>query len=287
MPDVALLALGLVVTGVAVLAPLWRPARRREAAADDERERAQLRHRVAIEALRDLEADRRAGSLDEAAYAAQLADAEARAAETRIALDGVAVAPAAPSESLRRPALVAAAAIGGLLLAGWVVPATGIANHTVTNEALARAQVAEEARQDRIRQLTAAIATDPTDAASLSDLADAYLAGSTEQDLVAAASALQLLIALEPDRADAYERIISAYLRAGDAVNARAALTSYAELPTADPVEVAFLDGLIALRAENDRQAAVAAFDRFLELAPGDERAAMVGRLRDEAADSP
>ena len=52
-------------------------------------------------------------------------------------------------------------------------------------------------------------------------------------------------------------------------------------------MEVAFLDGLIALRAENDRQVALAAFDRFLELAPDDERAAMVGRLRDEAAALP
>jgi hypothetical protein len=50
-------------------------------------------------------------------------------------------------------------------------------------------------------------------------------------------------------------------------------------------VEVAFLDGLIALRAERDPGAAVAAFDRFLELAPDDERAVMVERLRDEAAE--
>jgi hypothetical protein len=51
-------------------------------------------------------------------------------------------------------------------------------------------------------------------------------------------------------------------------------------------VEVAFLDGLIALRAERDQDAAIAAFDRFLELAPDDERAGMVQRLRDEAADA-
>ena len=58
---------------------------------------------------------------------------------------------------------------------------------------------------------------------------------------------------------------------------------SYAALASADPVEVAFFDGLIALRGENDPEAARAAFDRFLELAPDDPRAAMIRGLRDEA----
>jgi tetratricopeptide (TPR) repeat protein len=163
----------------------------------------------------------------------------------------------------------------------------GVGTRTVTNEALAQTQAAEEARQERIRQLTDAIAAAPDDTQSLSDLADAYLAGSSERDLVAAASALQLLIALEPDRADAYERIISAYLRAGDAENARAALDSYSEIPTADPVEVAFLDGLVALRGEGDPTAAIEAFERFLDLAPDDPRVGMVRGLRDEAAGVP
>jgi hypothetical protein len=55
---------------------------------------------------------------------------------------------------------------------------------------------------------------------------------------------------------------------------------------TADPVELAFFDGLIAL-AERDNAVAVEAFDRFLELAPDDARAGMVRGLRDEAAGSP
>jgi hypothetical protein len=38
------------------------------------------------------------------------------------------------------------------------------------------------------------------------------------------------------------------------------------------------------LRGENDTDAAVAAFDRFLELAPDDPRAGMIRGLRDEAA---
>jgi Flp pilus assembly protein TadD len=53
------------------------------------------------------------------------------------------------------------------------------------------------------------------------------------------------------------------------------------ELETADPVEEAFFDGLIA-RAEGDGAAAAVAFDRFLELAPDDARAGMVRGLRDE-----
>ena len=51
---------------------------------------------------------------------------------------------------------------------------------------------------------------------------------------------------------------------------------------TADPVEVAFLDGLIALSGEDDPERAIRAFDRFLELAPDDPRAPMVHGLRDE-----
>jgi cytochrome c-type biogenesis protein CcmH/NrfG len=126
------------------------------------------------------------------------------------------------------------------------------------------------------------LAKDPEDTDTLSSLADAYLAGSTQDDLVRAAVALQLLIALEPDRADAYERIMTAYLRGGDHANARAAHETYVGLDGADPAEAAFFDGLIAVR-EDDPDAARAAFDRFLELAPDDPRASMVRGLRDQA----
>jgi tetratricopeptide (TPR) repeat protein len=286
MPEPILLVAGLLLAGVAVLAPLR--GRERATAIDDEHGAAQVRHRVAIEALRDLEADRRAGSLDHAAYAAQMAEAEARAAATRAALD----APAAPDAARDRPsgrgrmaAIAAAAVIGLVLVVGSLVPAAGIANGTVVNRALADARSAEEARQDRISELRDSLAADPgdPDPAVISDLADAYLAGSSADDLYAAAVALQLLISIEPDRADAYERLLAAYLRAGDHVDARAALASYAERPTADPVEVAFFDGLIALRGENDPDGAREAFDRFLELAPDDPRAPMIRGLRDEA----
>ena len=286
MPEAWILLVGLVAAGVAVLRPLWAapPA---EPRSDEGRETAVLRHRVALEALRDVETDRQAGSLDDRAYAEQLAEAEERAAQTRGALDRQ-VAPAAspPRRAGRGAAMMVAGIIGGVLLAGSFVPATGIGNRTEVNRALADAQAAEAARQARISELLDALAERPRDTSTLSALADEYLAGTAPQDLVRAAVSLQLLIELEPRRADAYERIMGAYLRAGDATNARAAHGAYAELDESDPVEVAFFDGLIALRAEDDAAAALAAFDRFLELAPEDPRAGMIRGLRDEARDA-
>ena len=287
MPEPILLAVALVVAGIAVLWPVWRgsPA---DGDAEDERRSAETRHRVALEALRDVETDRRAGSLDDAAYTAALADAEARAALTREALDQVANAVPEPKPPTAPVVPLAAAAVIGLsLVGGSLLPAAGIANRTEINEGLAAAQAAEAARQHRIGELTEAFAADPQDPAVLSDLADAYLAGSSGDDLAAAAAALQLLIAVEPDRADAYERIVSAYIRADDFGNARAALDSYEDTASADPGEVAFLDGLIALRGEGDEERAAAAFDRFLELAPDDPRAPMIRSLRAEAASAP
>jgi hypothetical protein len=283
MADALILVVGLAVAAVLVLRPLLtelagdRPT-------DDDRDAATIRHRVALEALRDVETDRRAGSLIDDAYAEQLAQAEERAVLTRAALDRHPAAERpAPSRRGRRAAFVAAAVIGVALMGGSLVPAVGIGNTTFVNQARADAQAAESARQDRIGELSRALADGP-DAETLSALADEYLAGSSSDDQVRAAVSLQLLIELEPERADAYERIMSAYLRAGDAPNARAAHRSYADLATADPIEVAFFDGLIALRGEHDADAAVAAFDRFLELAPDDPRANMIRGLREEAA---
>lgn len=283
MPEPLILLVALLAAGVVVLRPLWSPWPRYEAGDDSDADA--LRYRVALEALRDVEADRRAGSLDDDAYAAQLAEAEARAAAARRALERPSVAqePGAPTPG-HRPAIVAAVLIAALVLVGAVVPATGVANRTDVNEALAAAQEGESARQQRIRELQSALAEDPEDLGTLSALADAHLAGSNQDDLVRAAVALQLLIRLEPDRADAYERIMTAYLRAGDHANARAAHDSYVELDAADPVEAAFFDGIIALRGEDDPRRALEAFDRFLELAPDDPRADMIRGLREEAA---
>jgi len=284
MPEPILLLGVLLVAGAVVLWPLRRPAT--SIAVDAEYDAAAVRHRVALEALRDVEADRRAGSLDERGYAEQLAEAEAHAAETAAELDATtAAATSEPRRGGARHAIAAAGILGIALVAGSLVPAAGIANSTDVNEGLAAAEAAEASRQDRIERLLDELTAEPESPDTLSDLADAYLAGSTDDDLARAAAALQVLIALEPDRADAYERLIGAYLRAGDVGNARRAFDSYEALETAHAVEVAFLDGLIALR-EGDNERAVTAFDRFLELAPDDPRAGMVRGLREDAVSS-
>ena len=288
MPEPTLLALGLLLAGALVVPPLWRRAAD-PGAVGDEQEAKVIRHRAALEALRDVEADRRAGSLDDAAYAEQLADVEGRAAATRAALESREQPPTAIAGFGHRPvaALAVLAIIGLGLLVGSLLPAAGLANGTVVNEQLAAAQNAENARQERISALLADLEADPSDPRALSGLADAYLAGSTADDLVRAAVALRLLIDLQPERTDAYERITAAYLRAGDYENARAALDSYGELEEADEVELAFFEGLIALRGERDATAARAAFDRFLEMAPDDPRAGMVRGLREELPGAP
>lgn len=282
MPEPILILAVLLVAGAVVLWPLRRPAA--SVPVDVERDAATVRHRVALEALRDVEADRRAGSLDERGYAEQLAEAEAHAAETAAELDASASGETSqPGRGGARHAVVVAGILGIALVAGSLLPAAGIANSTDVNEGLVAAEAAEASRQDRIERLLDELAAEPESADTLSDLADAYLAGSTGDDLARAAAALQVLIAIEPDRADAYERLIGAYLRAGDVVNARRAFDSYEALETASPVEVAFLDGIIALTGEGDPERALEAFDRFLELAPEDPRAEMVRGLRSEA----
>jgi tetratricopeptide (TPR) repeat protein len=287
MPETIVLLAVLLVAGAFVLAPLRRPAS--VIPEDVERDAAAVRHRVALEALRDVEADRRAGSLDERGYAEQLAEAEARAAATEAELNAASPDPGTVRLQAvgSRAAMAAAALVGVVLVVGSWLPGSGIANATDVNQGLAAAQAAETAREAEIDELLEALGADPDDPDTLSDLADAYLAGSTGDDLARAAAALQVLLALEPDRADAYERLIGAYLRAGDYVNGRRALDSYEKRETADPVEVAFFDGLIALTGEDDPEHARAAFDRFLELAPDDSRAEMIRGLRAQASESP
>lgn len=270
MPEPILLAIGLVLAAVVVLLPLRRGSV--EPTEPDIDDAAATRHRAALEALRDVEADRRAGSLDDAAYAEALAEAEADAAQTRVALDAprASTTPTA-DERGRRWAVVAAVVIGLALVGGTLLPATGLANEEV------------DTRQERIAALTDALVADPTNTEVMLALADAYLEGASGQDLVAAVRILQVLLQAEPEHAGAYERVVAAYIRAGDWANARAAVDDYATIATADPVEVAFLDGLVALRGEQDADAAIDAFDRFLQLAPDDPRAEMIRSLRAEA----
>jgi cytochrome c-type biogenesis protein CcmI len=284
MPEPLVLLVILVAAAALILAPLWRSEP--EPQADEARETAAVRHRVALEALRDVETDHRAGTLDETAYRDAMAEAEARAVETAATLEtvGEEEGHASVGGRGRTIAAVLAGVVALALVVGSTLPVGGIANATIVDQERAAAQEAESRRLATIDDLLERLSDDPRDADTLSDLADAYLAGSEPDDLARAAAALQVLIAVEPDRADAYERIIAAYLRGGDTENARRALTSYESVPSADPAGVAFLDGLIALRGEDDPERAVAAFDRFLELAPGDPRVEMVRGLRDEAA---
>lgn len=285
MPDLAIVTFVLVLAaGALVVLPLRRGAA--PPSGTTERDAAELRHRVAIEALRDVEADRRAGSLDDAAFAAELAAAEEHAAGTRAALDATAATAATDATGVdhdhRRRAAFVAAVIGLLVVAGAVVPPPiGFAGRPVVNEAALAAERAEEARQERIAALVAELDVDAPDVDVLSELADAYLAGDTPDDLVLAATVLGLIIGLEPDNEDAYRRIITAYVRAGDYENARAALASFVELEPG-PADIAFFSGLIALR-DGEPATAIDAFDRFLELAPEDERATMVRALRADA----
>lgn len=287
MPELVIVtALFVAVAAALVIPPLLR--RVAPAPRGAELEAAELRHRVALEVLRDVDADHRAGALDEGAYRAELAAAEARAARTGAARDaartaGRAGADEAPADaSSRRAAIAIAAGIGLVVVIGAVVPPPlGFASRPIVNEAVVAARAAESARQDRITALLRKLEADPRDVAALSDLADAYLAGSSPDDLARAATALLIVISLDPRDDDAHRRIITAYIRAGDLADARAALESYAALDP-DPADVAFFTGLIALRS-GDSRAAVAEFDRFLELAPHDERGPMVRSLRADA----
>ena len=92
---VVLLAAGLVVAG-----PILWPARTGVEAptGDEDATGLALRHRIAVESLHDVEADRRAGSLDREGYEAARAEAEERAARTLAALEAApAQVPDAPN----------------------------------------------------------------------------------------------------------------------------------------------------------------------------------------------
>ena len=289
MPDVAWLLAFLALAAAFVLPPLLRrPIVGRES---DAAEAAVVGYRVALDALRDVETDHHAGSLDDEAYASQRSAAEERAALARVERDAtVAAAGSAhmlPDRRARRLALAGAAVIGAALLVGSLLPPPlGLAAGTVVNQELARAQAAEDARRQLIASLLEQLDADQPDVPTLSALADAYLAGDSRDDLAAAVRVLQVVISLAPDNLDAYRRTITAYLRAGDYANAEAALDAYAEIET-DVAEVAFFRGLIALRGHDDADAAVEAFDEFLRLATTDDpRVTMVRALREEAAAS-
>jgi cytochrome c-type biogenesis protein CcmH/NrfF len=195
-------------------------------------------------------------------------------------------APSLPTSTARRLAVGAAATLVALLGIGFLVPEPfSLAAETVVNQPLAEAQAAEAARQAEIERLLGLIAAEPTNTASLSDLADAYLAGPAAEDLQRAASVLLLLIGLDPDDPDPYVRLISAYIRAADWTDAAAATDALAELAP-DSADVPFFRGLIAWRGYDDAATAIEAFDAFLEIAPDDPRVPMIRALRQQAAAS-
>lgn len=272
MPDLAQLALLLAVGGVAaavIAVPFVRRAP--AAAADDDRETLQLRHRIAIESLRDVEADRRSGSLDEATYAAQRAEAEQRAAQTLAEVDAAPSAASAQPSAVGhhwRPAAIAGLVLAGLLVVGFFVPPPiGLANQVVDTR-----QQAIQAALDRLQ-------ANPRDAEAFSSLADAFLAGDTYADMQRGAAALLALITLEPNNVDAHDKLISTYIRVSDWKDASATTDALEKLTPGSP-DVSFFRGLIA-RGQGDGAEAKRQFEAFLKLAPEDPRVPMVRALLD------
>ncbi len=287
MPDLGQWALLLILAALTAVAIGW-PLRRGAPLPrpDLDTEGAELRHRVALEALHDVEADRRAGSLDDESYARQREEAEARAAASLAELEAARGGGPGPlaKPGGRRAVAWLAAVLGVLLLGGFALPAPiGLAERTVVDQALADAQAKEKARLADIQRLLNELAANPRDTNVLSGLADAYLAGSTVEELRRAAVALQVLLSLDPQNRSAYRRLVTAYITADDWADARAATDSYAKVAPDEP-DIPFFRGLIALRGDSDTAEAIRQFDRFLQLAPDDPRAAMVRSLRADAA---
>ena len=270
------LLLLILVAGTVALAVAWplldgtSPTPQPEP--DPEREAAVVRHRLALEALRDVEADHRAGSLDEEAYRAQREEAEAHAASTVRALEAMAqeaeTETAAPARRGWRLPAVVGGALAVLLLAAFAAPPPfGIAER--------------DARLERIRQLTDAVSANPRDVDALGELADLYLAGESPEDVAAALASLLLLRDAAPESRDANQRLVTLYVRTGLWEDADAATDRYAQVVGEGDPDIPFFRGLIA-RGTGDDEEALRQFDRFLEIAPDDPRAEMVQGLRDD-----
>ena len=277
MAELLLLAVVGVAVALAVAWPLLDAGPAAEApAVDPEREALEVRHRLALEALRDVEADHLAGSLDEGSYETQRADAEVQAVATRRALDAASPAPEATPASrglrLRLPAIIAGLLVL-LLVAGYLAPApVGLAER--------------DARIERIRVLTDVINANSQDTAALAELADLYLAGGSSEDTTAALVSLVLLRNAAPESRDAHQRLVTLLIGAGEWQQAEDATDLMAEVVGEDDREIPFFRGLIA-RGLGESAEAVRQFERFLRIAPDDPRAAMVRGLRDEEAAKP
>jgi cytochrome c-type biogenesis protein CcmH/NrfG len=300
MPDLTSLPILLVVAAgaaVFVAAPFLNRRLSEAPLPRDDASALSVRHRIAIETLRDVEADRRAGLLDDASYAALQAEAEERAAQTLADLEATgrgdeAAAPADAKAPVRRrwSSRRVAAIVGGglaiLLVGGSLLPAPfSLANGVIVDQQLAAAQAAERTRQTEITQLRRQLITRPNDPATLVRLATLYLDGGSDGDRQTAARLLLFAIGLDKNTAEAYRLLISTYISSGDYSDAAKATDAFARIAANSP-DVAFFRGIIALQGTRDRQAAVRWFDVFLKAAPNDPRAAMVRSLRAEAAGS-
>jgi cytochrome c-type biogenesis protein CcmH len=212
-------------------------------------------------------------------------DAEAGEEPTMVTAAPVVEAlPWEASPQARRTAVAVAIGLVVLLGIGFLLPEPyGLAADTVVNQPLAEAEAAEARRQAEIERLLDRVAADTSDTEALSDLADAYLAGSGAEDLQRAAIVLLALIGQAPDDPEPYGRLITAYIRAEAWTDAMAATDALAELDP-DTADVPFFRGLIAWQGEGDADTALAAFDEFLALAPDDPRVPMIRALRAEAA---
>ena len=145
--------------------------------------------------------------------------------------------------------------------------------------ASARARAGSPTLLDDSRRATARTRT------TLSDLADEYLAGSTaRRPRPRGRQRSSCSSTLEPERADAYERIMAPTCAPATASTRGAAHDSYAGVATRGPGRGRVLRRAHRAAGRERPRAATAAFDRFLELAPDDPRADMVRGLRDEAA---
>lgn len=281
MPEPLLFAAVAILAAVVVAMPilLENPENRSPALPAEDRDAVALRHRIALEALRDVEADHRSGSLDEATYRSERVLAEERAIGTRAALDA---APRAPEPPRGRDGRLIVGAVGivlGLAVVGGVVlhVPVNLANATVTNQALADQVADAAARQARISELLGQLQADAEDTEVLAELADIYLASGTQADRNAAAPLLLLLVSLEPENTDALTKLATAYLQSGQPDDASAVTDRIEEI---DPgsIEIGFFRGLIA-RQRDDDAAARAAFNTFLQAAPDDPRATMIRGL--------
>lgn len=278
---IAVAILAAVVIAMPIL--LENPDRRSAALPTEDRDALALRHEIAIQTLRDIEADRRAGSLDEAAYRVERALAEEHAVFTRSALDAIRSGVAEPPSGRDARLIVAALGVvlGVLLVAGVVLRAPlDLVNATVTNRTLAAQQAQAAARAAQITELRGRLQVDPQDTEALAALAELYLASGTQEDRNTAAPLLLLVVSLEPENTVALGRLATAYLASGQPADASAVVDRLEQIEPAS-VDIPFFRGLIA-RQRGDVAAAITAFDAFLAAAPDDGRATMIRTLRAE-----